>query len=276
MIFDRTTKGQAYYLYYIGGADRREQTVTGLAKRMGVTAASASGMVSNLEKQGLVEREGRKLMLTAEGRRLIKDIRNNQQLVRRWMARHGLSPEQSLEEDSINYLLSMSKNCIEATLVIARGEETDELLRLVSSTELGNYLPDGEYEADFTLYKAGGKEISMGNQGFYHPAVLTVFGGKGLVTLKAKTITYLSAGKVRLSGRLSALAYWDGQRYQPVKTPLWYESWRLPLAEPEVIHRGDSLLIAQNMTARSSCGVARMPESEALLVLEIEKFLKFS
>lgn len=270
------TETQAYYLFLIGTAERSMRTVTSLSRRLGVTKAAASVMVSRLEREGLLERDGRELCLTPPGRQAVADLREKQREVCQWMRRGGLEAGRSnrdLEEDALRYLLAMPPACIEATLAAAERQSLEDVLYLSATSAFGALLDDGEYAVNFTIYRSDGCGVSMGNLGFYHPGKLAVLGGRGVLKLRAKRITY-GVGPVKLRGSLSTLCYWGGGSYYTVERPGRGRDWRIPIPDCAVTQEQDQLQVSLSIKARASCGVARMPESEAQLVFTVGKSTK--
>lgn len=273
---EEMTQTQAYYLFLIGTADRSMRTVTGLSQRLGISKAAASVMVSKLERGGLLVRAGRELRLTASGRQAVADLREKQQTIYEWMRRGGLEESRdshNLEEDALRYLLAMPPACIEATLAAAERQSLEDALYLSATSAFGALLDDGEYAVNFTIYRSDGCGVSMGNLGFYHPGKLAVLGGRGVLKLRAKRITY-GVGPVKLRGSLSSLCYWDGGSFYTVERPGRGRDWRIPIPDCAVTQEQDQLQVSLPIKARASCGVARMPESEARLVFTIGKSTK--
>ena len=88
----------------------------------------------------------------------------------------------------------------------AERQSLEDALYLSATSAFGALLDDGEYAVNFTIYRSDGCGVSMGNLGFYHPGKLAVLGGRGVLKLRAKRITY-GVGPVKLRGSLSSLCY---------------------------------------------------------------------
>lgn len=265
------TRTQAYYLYYLGVATKRENTVSGLAKRLGVTNASASQRISSMEKDDFIEKDGRNIRLTKHGEEIVRQMREQHSVLVRWMKRNHLSPSKTVSEDAFRYMIEQSPECVEATLKVAKGEEMREISMRHAAACFSGILPDGEYPVPFSVLKGDGVTESMGNRGFHHPGTLVVQEGKGIVLLKAKTIAYQASVGPKLTGRLSSLEYFDGKDYEVLRRPQWFEDWQVPICQPLFEETLRYYKITVKIRARASCGIAHMPRSEALLVMFLEK-----
>lgn len=265
------TRTQAYYIYYIGVAAKRENTVSGLAKRLGVTNASASQRITGMEKEDLVEKDGREIRLTKNGEEIVRQMREKHGVLVRWMKRNHLAPSKTVSQDAFRYMIEQSSECLEATLKVAKSEEMREISMRHATLCFVDILPDGEYPVPFSVLKTDGVTESMGNRGFHHPGTLVVQEGKGIMLLKAKTIAYQASVGPKLTGRLSSLEYFDGNAYEPLRRPQWFEDWQVPICDPVWEESERYYKITVKVRARASCGVAHMPRSEAILVMFIEK-----
>ena len=84
----------------------------------------------------------------------------------------------------------------------------------ISGDMLSANLDDGQYLFAFTVYKADKMEISMANDGFFHPGILDIKMGHGGLVLKPKEVERESMmGKTVLKGKLSSLKYQVGEDY---------------------------------------------------------------
>lgn len=268
-MLDCVTEAQAHYLLFIGKEERRVRTVTGLSHGLGVTKAAASVMVSKLERDGLLERDGRELKLTPRGKAVITELQGKQEEICAWMRRSGLNGR-DLDKDALCYLLNMRPECVAATLAAAERQKLEEALALTAAEDFGTLLADGEYATSFTVYQEDGKNVSMGDMGFYHPAQLTVLNGRGVLKLRAKRLT-MNVGPLKLRGILSGLSFWNGEEFCPVKRQDRSQEWRVPVPSCAVKWEPDGMRVALQIKARSSCGIAYMPESKAFLVFQISQ-----
>ena len=85
--------------------------------------------------------------------------------------------------------------------------------RKFSGSEFFPKLPDGEYRLSFIIYREKANavtNVSMVNEGFEHPAILSVTDGVGTIRLHATTLNARSAKTgAAMKGKVKSLKYFD-------------------------------------------------------------------
>ena len=177
--------------------------VTGLAKSLSEEKYAVSRAMKSLESSGLLDRsDNRCPVLTDKGQKLAYEYADKIDIVANHLLGEGVNPV-AAKQDA--FLLSMY--CTNDTLSVIK--EIEDKMRIKQVTDsysnftgkkLCHKLGDATLELQFVMYKNSVKNntnISMANEGFYHPCILTVEKGEGLISLKAKNMSR----KSRLTGK---------------------------------------------------------------------------
>ena len=176
------------------------------------------------------------------------------------------------------FLLSMY--CTNDTLSVIK--EIEDKMRIKQVTDsysnftgkkLCHKLGDATLELQFVMYKNSVKNntnISMANEGFYHPCILTVEKGEGLISLKAKNMSRKSrlTGK-KMNGKVSVFKYFDGTSF--VEAERQGDIVTFPIEAMNFISMGESRdrILHGSLPIRLGCSVGcmHMPESPAIFTL---------
>lgn len=191
-----------------------QNTVSGIAKTLEEKHYTISRILTALENEKLVvHREPRKPQLTVSGRKLAKRYAERIDITISHLLYEGVNLE-SAKNDAYFWALYNTDETME---VIRSAEEKCRVkYELRNSTEfsgkeLCQRLNDGEYRLPFIIYRETAKKgnnISMANEGFEHPCILSVKNGIGTVLLKVVDIEETSAATgLKMRGHIKSLKY---------------------------------------------------------------------
>ena len=250
--------------------------VTGLAKSLSEEKYAVSRAMKSLESSGLLDRsDNRCPVLTDKGQKLAYEYADKIDIVANHLLGEGVNPA-AAKQDA--FLLSMY--CTNETLSVIK--EIEDKMRIKQVTDsytnftgkkLCHKLGDGTFELQFVMYKNSVKNntnISMANEGFYHPCTLTVEKGEGLISLKAKNISRKSrlTGK-KMNGKVSVFRYFDGTSF--VEAERQGNIVTFPIEAMNFITMGESRdrILHGSLPVRLGCSVGcmHMPESPAIFTL---------
>ena len=194
--------------------------VMGISRTLNEPKQTISRIIISLEKEGYVDRSNiRHPVLTEKGKKMADLCGDRIQLSLNYLLHSGVRV-QSARSDAYHWALYNSKDTME---VIEKAEE----IRRVKDKLKDQYkfngallcknIKDGEYKIPFVIYRehiCDGNNISMANQGFEHPCVLSVTDGIGTIQLKAVKVSAVSAstGKA-MSGMVRSMKYFDSGNY---------------------------------------------------------------
>ena len=195
-------------------------TVTGLSRSLGEEKYTISRLLSSLEEEGLVDRSNnRHPKLTEEGLEVAERYAERVDTMENYLLYKGVSGENA-PPDAIRMALHLS----DQSAGVFRKEEAMEAVkyefrdrRKFSGSEFFPKLPDGEYRLSFIIYREKANavtNVSMVNEGFEHPAILSVTDGVGTIRLHATTLNARSAKTgAAMKGKVKSLKYFDSGDY---------------------------------------------------------------
>lgn len=199
---------------------RNTDTIMTISRALEEEHYVISRAITAMEKEGLVVRTGsRKLALTESGKTQAKRYAERINVTMNHLLYEGVHLDNA-RNDAYFWALYNS----DETMAVIRSAE--ELCRVkYELRECGSFtgatlckmLADGEYKFPFIVYREkakNGNNISMANNGFEHPCILSVHGGTGTLQL---TATNLSANSgltgVQMRGHISRLTYFKNGEY---------------------------------------------------------------
>lgn len=242
--------------------------VSDLAEQFGVSRAAASQVLDSLVSLGLADRgPGGAFSLTRKAAGISESFKKDHELLLSFFRRLPGMDESSAESCALQYLCFMPQEGVES--LISRLREREELLGRRWDIDGEGKLPelaDGRYELAFNVYKAGLGELSMGDRGFVKPAPLAVTGGKGIISLRPKTIRYRCLAGPLLRGRISSLSCLHDGGY--AKLPMKDGAYSVPLDYMTSFSRAPDGTLCGTLRIRAEAGKcsAFMPASEADIV----------
>ncbi len=191
-------------------------TVTGLARTLGEEKYTISRVLSSLEEEGLADRsDNRHPKLTAAGLAEAEKYSHRVDTMVNFLLYKGVGMEDA-RPDALKMALHLSDQSME----IFRTEEAMSAVkyefrdrRKFTGSEFFAKLPDGNYKVPFIIYREKANSvtnISMANEGFEHPCILSVHDGIGIIQLHAKTLNARSAKTgATMSGKVKTFRYFD-------------------------------------------------------------------
>lgn len=148
-------------------------------------------------------------------------------------------------------------------------------LRQFGGATLCNKLKDGEYRFPFIIYRESsknGNNISMANEGFEHPCILSVRDGVGTLQLKAVETTAKSAatGKA-MHGFIKNMKYFDNGSFINADQNGRVLSFPASALSFKNIGEGMGQILHGLVCLRMQCtvGMIHMPESTAIFTILI-------
>lgn len=195
-------------------------TVTGLSRSLGEEKYTISRLLSAMEEEGLVDRSNnRHPKLTSEGMTAAERYVQRVDTLSNYLLFKGVSLENA-RTDALQMALHISDESVDA---LRREEELETVKyefrdrRKFSGSEFFSKLPDGNYKLSFIVYREKANNVtnvSMANEGFEHPGILSVTDGVGTIRLKVTTLNARSAKTGdAMKGKVKSLRYFDNGDY---------------------------------------------------------------
>ncbi len=272
MSYNKLTVSQVKYLIAIYNINTSNVSLSEVATSLEVSKSSAHKMLATMEKIGLVEKEAYgDISLTKKGISCAEEIRRDYLRIMRFFVDSLEMSPNIANKDAVNFISSMSEDLVEKFIenINSKNEEINIDRDISTSTINVKDIAIGEgcYEVPFKLLKYDEKTVSMGNKALIHPCIMDISDEKAIIMIRPKKITHKSLSGMYLSGRLSRLCYWNGQRYLDAK--VGDDLFLIPIYD--INPQNDELGVIINGKLRlkvyASVGIFNMPASEAKLRL---------
>lgn len=258
--------------------DEKDCTVMEIARTLGEEHYTISRAISALEKEGLLSREQpRKPRLTENGRIQAARYAERISTTINHLLYEGVNVE-SAKSDAFYWALYNTDDTME---IIRSAEERCRIKyelrseKQFSGALLCKKMKDGEYRFPFIIYRENaksGSNISMANEGFEHPCILSVKNGVGTIQLKALEITANSAstGKA-MRGRIKSMKYFDKGSYINADENGNILSIPASVLNFKNVGEGMGQILHGLVCLRMQCtvGIIHMPESTAIFTILI-------
>lgn len=250
--------------------------VTNLAKVIAVEKYTVSRILTALEREGMIDRSSRRRpKLTSKGRTEALKYKNRMEI-----AMNHLKYEGVLESAARKDAFYLARYCSEETFqAIQNGEERHRMKyifkdqRNFTGEQLCQQLHEGNYRLPFVIYKEDARNqppVSMANEGFEHPCELMVRKKRGVIRLKASSVSHGSAADGRkMHGKIENLkyecggAFWDAEHIGDfLQFPADSMHFMNLGSYPDSLYHG-----TVKLKMRSSAGTAHMPESVAVFTV---------
>lgn len=258
--------------------DEKDCTVMEIARTLGEEHYTVSRAIAALEKEGFISREQpRKPRLTEKGCIQAQRYAERIATTMNHLLYEGVNMD-SAQSDAYYWALYNT----DATMEVIRSAEEKCRVKYelrdqkqFSGATLCKKLKDGEYRFPFIIYREnakGGSNISMANEGFEHPCVLSVKDGAGMLRIKAVEITANSAstGKA-MRGRIKSMKYFDNGNYINADENGNILSIPASVLSFKNVGKGMGQILHGLVCLRMQCtvGVIHMPESTAIFTILI-------
>lgn len=269
----KLTPKKLQYLICIKRFENSGRLISELAEYFDVSKGAVSQLIDDYEKNGMITRgSDGAVELSEKAEALAAEL---SELHGKLCDFFGGLPDMTAEladKAALQYLCYMPPQAVDS-LLFKLGEKEKLLAArwdVKPGQGIGSAIADGSYELPFDVYKAGRSDLSMGDRGFAKPAVLTVTGGEGIITLKPKTIRYRSLVGKLLRGRLSKLSCaFDGDY---VKLDFKNGGYVVPLYYLHDFSRAPDGTLCALLRIKAEVGkcAAYMPASEADIIFKFK------
>ena len=214
------TTNRLSYLFYLNRTEEKDCTITKMAKMFSVSKSTVSRNIDYFIAQGVIFAGS--MVLTAYGKRLAESYSSEVELFRQWVSQTICIDDREVLENAMEMAVHLSESMKKQLLQKIKRNKIFEKLNHrgnIAFSEFSGYMEDGEYPISFVIYREQydkGKNFSMADRGFAHPAILRIQGGTGVIGLQAVTMERrnLMEGLI-LKGKLMKLEYEDKDGFSP-------------------------------------------------------------
>lgn len=258
--------------------DEKDCTVTNIARILGEEHYTVSRAITALAKQGFISKEEpRRPHLTEIGRIQAEKYCERIVTTMNHLLYEGVNID-SAQNDAYHWALY---NTDDTMKVIRSAEEKCRVKyelrnqKQFSGATLCRKLKDGEYRFPFIIYRENakfGSNISMANEGFEHPCVLSVKNGVGTIHLKSVEVTANSvATGTAMHGHVNKLKYFDSGSYVSAEKNGNVLSIPASVLSFKNVGEGIGQILHGLVCLRMQCNidVVHMPESTAIFTILI-------
>lgn len=210
----KLTKSQLNYILAIKNLAGGQVSQKYICEYLGVKKSSASIALKNLYESGYIEKknvsEGSDYSLTDKAWEILKDI-DKEKFEFMSLFRGFLGIDEVCCENEYKRICGdFSREFIDRLEKLRNEEYSDKKIKYTDCDENKYWgIEYGRYEIPFQVVQIGESVRSMGDKGFYHPAILVIEKEKQYILLKAKEIYYKSKNEQVLKGKLQELYYYD-------------------------------------------------------------------
>ena len=253
-------------------------TVGGIARTLNETKQRISRVIIAMDEDGLIDRSNsRHPVLTQKG--MEKDLFYNERIniSLDHLIYEGVSIENA-KNDAYHWALY---NTDETMDIIRKSEERFHIKYELRGQERFNgdvlcqKMEDGDYQLPFIIYREhvqNNSNISMANDGFEHPCVISVRNGVGTVQLKAISISASSGATGKsMRGRIRSLRYFQNNEFIGAENSGNILSFPASALNFVNIGEGAGQILHGTVCLKMLCtvGQVHMPESTAIFTILI-------
>lgn len=264
------TREKLTYLLYLFKQKDMNYTVTRMAQEVGVSKSTFSRVLNNFYQEGLTSEKG-KGALTCQGCQLANKYLKDINKLSQWLKSVSDFNDEEAYQEALSLILTLSSSAREKIVNNTSKERLFEMIdnvKEINGDMLSANLDDGQYPFAFTIYKVNRLEISMANDGFYHPGILEIKMGLGRIILKPKEVERESMkGKVILKGKLETLKYLENEKF--INCEIIRGDYIIPISKLRFYYSKDERVLQTSIKikVRPSVGKQHMPESEAIMTI---------
>lgn len=257
-------------------SDPEDCTVTGISRTLHEEKYTVSRAMAALEKEGLLDREdARTSILTEKGYRTASYYAQRLEVTLNHLLYEGVDME-SAKQDAFLWSLYCTDSTMEA--IRATEERYRVKYELRNRKQFGGRtlckkLKDGRYKFPFLIFREhikNGSNLSMANEGFVHPCVLSVKGGVGTVQLRSVSVSAQSqiSGKI-MSGKVKNVRYFDAGRFISAESNGQIFSFPASVLQFVNVGSGVGQILHGSVCLQMECSVGpvHMPESTAIFTM---------
>ncbi len=265
-------------LLYLLREDEKNCTVMEITRTLGEKHYTVSRTIASLEKDGLISRKiPRRPRLTEAGSIQAMHYAERISITMSHLLYEGVNVE-SAKSDAYSWALYNTEETMEVIRSAAEKYKVKYELReqrQFSGAELCKKLKNGEYRFPFIIYREStknGSNISMANEGFEHPCILSIKDGMGTMQLKAVDVTANSAATGEsMNGHIKSMKYFDNGSYINADQNGNVLSFPASVLSFRNIGEGMEQILHGMVCLRMQCtaGIAHMPEAEAIFTVLI-------
>lgn len=262
------TKEKLSYLLFLYKQKEMNYTVTRLAQEVGVSKSTFSRVLNVFFQEGLTSKKG-KGALSCQGCRLAKDYLKDINKLSKWLKYTADFDDDEAYQEALSLVLTLTP---EARAKLVNNTSKERLFELINNVKeisgdmLSANLDDGQYPFAFTVYKSDKMGISMANDGFFHPGILEIKMGHGVLLLKPKEVERESMmGKMVLKGKLGSLKYLVDQEY--VGCRMIKDDYIIPISKLRFYYSKEERMLQTSVKVKvkPNIGKIHMPESIAIM-----------
>lgn len=261
------TKEKLSYLLFLYQKRNKNYTSTRFSQEMGISKATFSRILNVFYQEGLTEKKG-KGVLSSRGCEIAKSYLKEIDRLSIWLKKTTNFNDDEVYQEAISLIISLlPKTRIKLINSIIKEDLFDALdnIKKINGDMLSNYLDDGLYHFAFTIYKIDMSEISMANDGFFHPGMLEIKRGQGKLIFKTRETEKELNNNMILRGRAATLQYEIDQEFIECNTI--QEKFYIPISKLYFWYSKEERILQTTVKIKitSTVGDHYMPESMALI-----------
>ena len=266
------SKAQLNYILAIKQLVGGKVTQKYICEYLGVKKSTASIALKNLEENGYINKSENNYILTEKSWEILNQTdREKFEFMSLFNGFFGI--EKELCENEYKKICGRFDKEFIDKLTQLREKEYNFAINKNSNDEKKMSIEFGKYEIPFQVVQSSGETPSMGDKGFYHPAILVMEKDSQYIVLKSKEIYYKSKTSQILKGKLQELYYLDTNMAWVLSKQKEDSNWIIPLKE--ILYQKDDFEKASVgiIKIKVAATTMKMPESIAEITFNF-KLLK--
>lgn len=200
--------------------DKKNCTVTGIAKMLGEEKYTISRIFSAMEQEGLLNKQNtRSPSLTLEGIKLASYYAERVNCITECLIQKGVDIIHATQDALYGALY-----CSDAVMELLWDLQTRQHLKQpiknqmqINGAALCRKMSDGAYSFNFVIYKErseNGSLLSAANRRFENPCIISVSKGVGILHMYVNKVPfYFVSDGTQISHRVSSVMYYDCGKY---------------------------------------------------------------
>ncbi len=224
------SKTQLNYILAIKQLAGGKVTQKYICEYLGIKKSTASIALKNLEENGYINKLDSNYILTDKSWEILNQTdREKFEFMSLFNGFFGIDKE-LCEREYKKICGSFDKDFIDKLTELRESKYKFDINKNINSEKIMN-IDYGRYEIPFQVVQGSAEIRSMGDKGFYHPAILVVEKDEQYIVLKSKEIYYKSKSNQILKGKLQELYYLDTNMSWVLSTQKEESNWIIPLKE---------------------------------------------
>ncbi|HIW20851.1 MAG TPA: MarR family transcriptional regulator [Candidatus Dorea intestinavium] len=254
----------------------KEQKITAanIATALNVAKSTVTRAIAYFMEAGYLE--GKNIALSKRGKVLVNTYWQEKEQLRRWFIEEAQMERHEADNEAINLILNCNEKARKLLVNATKSNDKCLICEMTGFCDkcIDYLLDDGEYKISFTIYKETkdkSVETSLANEGFFHPGVLLIQKGTGIIILEAKSILKRSPDThSMIVGKIGKLSFYKEGHFESIIRE--GNRFQVPMSFLKFTYNQGENIISGHTRIKfeSSIGTKHMPEDTGIFSVTIQ------